>query len=127
MKAQPLICVRDVEASSRWDCALLGATSGHGGRNSERVMAGQHLVLQLHAGGVHEHACLGDPALPVGNGAVLWFMVVHFEAAAAESAGPRDRRRAPTSPGWSSIVPVSWRRRTGSSGVQTSSRRSAIG
>lgn len=35
MKPQPLIAVSDVEASSRWYCELLGAVSGHGGRDYE--------------------------------------------------------------------------------------------
>jgi len=81
MKAQPLICVRDVEASSRWYCTLLGATSGHGGPNYERVMAGDHFVLQLHAWDVHDHKFLGDPTAPVGNGVLVWFQVADFDAA----------------------------------------------
>jgi hypothetical protein len=31
MRPQPLICVRDVEASSRWYQQLLGCRSDHGG------------------------------------------------------------------------------------------------
>ena len=38
--AQPLICVADVVASSRWYCTLLGGTSGHGGTEYERIMIG---------------------------------------------------------------------------------------
>lgn len=87
MKAQPLICVRDVEASSRWYCELLGGTSGHGGPDYERIMAGDQFVLQLHAWDVHGHANLGDPAAPVGNGVVVWFMVDDFEAAVARARG----------------------------------------
>jgi catechol 2,3-dioxygenase-like lactoylglutathione lyase family enzyme len=81
MKSQPLICVRDVEASSRWYCELLRGTSGHGGREYERVMAGDELVLQLHAWDVHEHPSLGDAGVSVGNGLALWFQVDDFEAA----------------------------------------------
>ena len=33
MQAQPLICVADVEASSRWYQRLLGCRSDHGGPN----------------------------------------------------------------------------------------------
>ena len=81
MRPQPLICVKDVEAASRWYCKLLGATSGHGGPNYERVMIGDEFVLQLHAWDVHGHEHLGDPAQPVGNGVLLWFQVDDFEAA----------------------------------------------
>ncbi|MFT3711304.1 MAG: VOC family protein [Archangium sp.] len=81
MRPQPLICVRDVAKSSRWYCTLLGAKSGHGGDEYERVMNGDAFVLQLHAWDVHEHAHLGDPKKPVGNGAVLWFEVDDVRAA----------------------------------------------
>lgn len=87
MRAQPLICVRDVEASSRWYCELLGCTSGHGGKEYERVMAGDQFILQLHAWDVHEHAHLGDPSAPVGNGAVVWFMVDDFDGVVARARG----------------------------------------
>jgi catechol 2,3-dioxygenase-like lactoylglutathione lyase family enzyme len=81
MKAQPLICVRDVEASSRWYCTLLGATSGHGGPEYERVMVGGDFILQLHAWDVHGHQHLGDPTAAVGNGVLVWFQVDDFDAA----------------------------------------------
>lgn len=83
--AQPLICVKDVEAASRWYCRLLGATSGHGGDEYERVMIDDEFVLQLHAWDVHEHEHLGDPQLPVGNGALLWFKVADFEDAVSRA------------------------------------------
>jgi catechol 2,3-dioxygenase-like lactoylglutathione lyase family enzyme len=83
--AQPLIVVRDVEASSRWYCTLLGATSGHGGSEYERVMIGDEFVMQLHAWDVHEHRHLGDPTLPIGNGALLWFKIADFDGAVARA------------------------------------------
>ncbi len=80
--AQPLIAVADVEASSRWYCHLLGAASGHGGVEYERVMVGDDFVLQLHDWNAHEHRFLGDEhAKPWGNGALLWFRVDDFDAA----------------------------------------------
>jgi hypothetical protein len=48
MHPQPLICVRDVEASSRWYQRLLGCQSDHGGQEYERLVARGQLVLQLH-------------------------------------------------------------------------------
>jgi hypothetical protein len=59
MRAQPLIYVKDVPESSRWYCTLLGAASGHGGEEYERIVdpkrhdenasySTKHLVLQLH-------------------------------------------------------------------------------
>lgn len=89
MKAQPLICVRDVEASSRWYCELLGARSGHGGKEYERVTVGDAFVLQLHAWDAHGHEHLGDPAQPVGNGVLLWFQVDDVDAANARAKSLR--------------------------------------
>ena len=78
---QPLIAVSDVEASSAWYCRLLGCTSGHGGAEYERIVAGDEFVLQLHAWN-DEHEHLGDPgSRPYGNGALLWFRVDDFDAA----------------------------------------------
>ena len=42
---QPLIAVRDVEASSRWYRQLLNVESGHGGPEYERLMSDGELVL----------------------------------------------------------------------------------
>lgn len=88
MRPQPLICVRDVEASSRWYQRLLGCQSAHGGRAYERLVMDGRLVLQLHAFDVeHDHGPIGDPDdLPYGNGVLLWFETDDFEAAVARAA-----------------------------------------
>ena len=80
MRSQPLICVRDVAASSHWYCQLLGCASGHGGDEYERVMVGGEIALQLHAWDVHEHKHLGNPDALPGNGVALWFKVDDFDA-----------------------------------------------
>jgi catechol 2,3-dioxygenase-like lactoylglutathione lyase family enzyme len=87
MRAQPLICVRDVEASSKWYQALLGCVSAHGGPNYERLVVGGQLVLQLHHWEVEDHhGRIGDPDnLPPGNGLLLWFEVDEFDAAVARA------------------------------------------
>lgn len=82
MRAQPLIAVRDVEASSRWYQSLLGAQSGHGGREYERLMRDGELLLQLHDWHAHDHPNLGDPeAARHGYGVLLWFQTDEFDAA----------------------------------------------
>ena len=82
MQLAPLICVRDVEASSRWYQELLGLVSGHGGKEYERLNVCGRLVLQLHRWDVeHHHGQLGDPLLkPYGNGVVLWFELDDYAA-----------------------------------------------
>jgi len=87
MRPQPLICVRDVEASSRWYQRLLGCRSDHGGPNYERLVRDGKLVLQLHNWDVeHHHGRIGDPdSKPYGNGVLLWFEIDDFEAAVARA------------------------------------------
>jgi len=69
-----MIAVADVQATSRWYQQVLGLASGHGGPAYEQLMAGDALVLQLHAWDAEEHGQLGDPARkPYGNGVLLWF------------------------------------------------------
>ncbi len=87
MKPQPLIAVRDVEASSRWYQQLLGCKSGHGGGEYEQLVDQDGtLVMQLHAWDAHEHPYLGDPAIePYGNGVLLCFQVEDFAAAGARA------------------------------------------
>jgi catechol 2,3-dioxygenase-like lactoylglutathione lyase family enzyme len=83
MRPQPLVAVRDVEASSRWYQTLLGCESAHGGPEYERLVTDGTLVLQLHNWDVeHDHGAIGDPDLrPYGNGVLLWFEVDDFDAA----------------------------------------------
>jgi predicted enzyme related to lactoylglutathione lyase len=87
-RPQPMLAVRDVEASSRWYQRLLGLTSDHGGPQYERLLAGGVLVLQLHQREVeHHHGLVGDPEQPVGNGALVWFgEVTDFDGVVARAA-----------------------------------------
>jgi len=85
MRPQPMICVRDVEASSLWYQELLGCVSDHGGPEYERLNWGGKLVMQLHHWDVnHHHGPIGDPsAKPYGNGVALWFEIDDFDDAMA--------------------------------------------
>jgi hypothetical protein len=81
MTPQPMICVFDVEATSRWFQRVLGLSSAHGGAEYEQLTSDGQLVLQLHRWDVHEHAHLGDPgSRPYGNGCLLWFESRDVEA-----------------------------------------------
>ena len=79
MRVLPMLQVADVEAASAWYQRVLGLTSGHGGNEYEMLFEGEPyasaLLLQLHRWDAHEHAYLGSPSLPVGNGASLFFEV----------------------------------------------------
>ena len=84
MRAQPLIAVVDVAASSRWYQAILGAESGHGGEEYEQITQGGEMILQLHHWDAHLHPHLGQQSgKPHGNGVLLWFQTDAFDAALA--------------------------------------------
>ena len=62
MRPQPMIAVKDVEASSRWYQRLLGCESGHGGKEYERLVCEGELILQLLHLGTHDEPAVGhDP------------------------------------------------------------------
>jgi len=85
---QPLIAVRDVEASSRWYQEVLGFTSDHGGPEYERLLAGGVLVLQLHQREVgHHHGRIGGADGAPGAGMLLWFGEVADFDGVVERAG----------------------------------------
>jgi hypothetical protein len=101
LRPQPLLCVRDVEASARWYEGLLGARNEHGGSEYARLYDGDRLILQLHDFEVdHHHGRIGDPALPLGNGVLVWFETEDFEAAMArvEALAPPASCRATATP-----------------------------
>ncbi|MGV3517796.1 VOC family protein [Luteitalea sp.] len=91
MQLHPLICVHDVEASSLWYQQLLDCTSGHGGREYERLLWQGRLVLQLHRWDVeHQHGLLGDSTRrPYGNGVLLWFECDDFDEAVSRARALR--------------------------------------
>lgn len=81
MKTQPMITVRDVEASSRFYQRVLDAKSGHGGNEYEMIVRDDTLLLQLHHRDAHEHPHLIDDDVPVGNGIWLYFLTDRFDDA----------------------------------------------
>ena len=85
VKAQPLIAVRDVEASTRWYSQLLGVQDLGVREHAhvyQRLLRDGSLTLQLHAWDEEQHPNLVHPdAAPVGHGVLLWFEVDDFDAA----------------------------------------------
>jgi catechol 2,3-dioxygenase-like lactoylglutathione lyase family enzyme len=85
IRAQPLIAVRDVPASSRWYSQLLGAKNLPGSEHAsvyDRILCEDSLILQLHAWGDEDHPNLVNAdAAPPGHGVLLWFELSDFDAA----------------------------------------------
>ncbi len=93
VRAQPLIAVRNVRASSRWYTELLGADSlpEHPHRDVyDRISSLGQLLLQLHAWDEEDHPNLVNAdAAPPGHGVVLWFGVDDFESVVERARGLR--------------------------------------
>jgi len=73
-KLDPIIAVKDVEASSKWYQKILGFKRTHGG-NEFAVMVSEddEIVLALHKWGDHNHPTMINPNLTAGNGVILYF------------------------------------------------------
>jgi len=70
----PILAVRDVEASSRWYQALLQCKSLHGGKTFEVLVSEEGTILLcLHKWGAHGHPTMQDPEIMPGNGLLLYF------------------------------------------------------
>ena len=82
LRSEPIIAVRDVEASASWSNRLLGCNNSHGGTLFEILTddSGEQL-LSLHRWGDHDHPTLKDPTMVPGNGLILYFMVDDLETA----------------------------------------------
>ncbi len=89
VRAQPLIAVRNVRASSKWYRQLLGCDSlpEHPHREVyDRMQRGGELILQLHAWDEEDHPNLMNAdAAPHGHGVLLWFEVDNFDVVVEEA------------------------------------------
>ena len=73
-KLDPIIAVKDVEASSNWYQQVFGFRSTHDG-NVFAVLESEEdeILLCLHKWGEHEHPTMTDPGIAPGNGLILYF------------------------------------------------------
>lgn len=72
-KLDPIIAVKDVEASSRWYQAVFGCRSKHGGKEFDiLVTESGEVLLCLHQWGTDEHPSMLDASIAPGNGLILY-------------------------------------------------------
>ena len=73
-KLDPIIAVKDVEASSKWYQEIFGFRRTHGGNDfAVLVSEDNEIVLALHKWGEHQHPTMTNQNLPIGNGVILYF------------------------------------------------------
>ncbi len=80
-KLDPIIAVKDVEASSKWYQSVFGCRSLHGGKEFDVLVSENNEVLIcLHKWGEHQHPTMINPGITSGNGLILYFRVENMKA-----------------------------------------------
>ena len=79
-KIDPIIAVKDVEASSKWYQQVFGFGNAHGGKDfAVLVSDNNEILLCLHKWGEHEHPTMTNPKITPGNGLILYFRTENIE------------------------------------------------
>ncbi|MGB3073764.1 MAG: VOC family protein [Chitinophagales bacterium] len=81
-KIDPIIAVKDVEASSKWYQQIFGFKIEHGGKDTFAVLVSENdeILLCLHKWGEHEHPTMTNPTITPGNGLILYFRTENMNA-----------------------------------------------
>ena len=75
----PIIAVKDVEASTLWYQRIFSFKRAHGGDNfSVLVSENNKIIMCLHKWEVHNHPTMTKQNKPVGNGLLLYFRTVNM-------------------------------------------------
>lgn len=75
-KVDPIIAVKDVEASSKWYQSIFRCRSLHGGKDFDVLVSENNEVLIcLHKWEEHDHPTMTNPTITPGNGLILYFKV----------------------------------------------------
>lgn len=73
-KIDPIIAVKDVNASASWYQKIFGFKRTHGGKDfAVMVTDDDEIVICLHKWGAHEHPTMLNPDITAGNGLILYF------------------------------------------------------
>jgi catechol 2,3-dioxygenase-like lactoylglutathione lyase family enzyme len=73
-RLDPIIAVKDIEASSIWYQKIFGLRSQHGGDHFSVLVSDENeVVLCLHTWEEHNHPTMVNPAITPGNGLLLYF------------------------------------------------------
>ena len=98
IKLDPIIAVKDVEASFNWYQQVFGFKRVHGGEGKFAVLISENdeILLCLHKWEEeHHHPTMMNPGITPGNGLILYFRTGNMNAIRqnVEKAGGYCRRR----------------------------------
>ena len=89
-KLDPIIAVKDVEASSYWYQSIFDCRSMHGGKDFDILVSeNDEILICLHKWGEHQHPTMTDQGITPGNGLILYFRTENMNGIRqnAEKAG----------------------------------------
>lgn len=79
-KIDPIIAVKDVEASSGWYQSVFSCRSMHGGKEFDILVSeNDEVLICLHKWGEHAHPTMTNPELTPGNGLILYFRTENMD------------------------------------------------
>ena len=79
-KIDPIIAVKDVEASSKWYQSIFGCRSMHGGKEFDILVSeNDEILICLHKWGEHGHPTMTNPSITPGNGLILYFRTENMD------------------------------------------------
>ena len=103
-KLDPIIAVKDVEASVKWYQQVFGFKREHGGEGRFAVLVSENneIILCLHKWEEHGHPTITNPNITPGNGLILYFRTENMDsirrnAEKANSVVEEDIHLSPTS------------------------------
>jgi hypothetical protein len=77
----PIIAVKDVEASSKWYQSVFDCRSLHGGNEFDILVSeNDEILICLHKWGAHHHPTMTNPDIIPGNGPILCFRTENMNA-----------------------------------------------
>lgn len=81
MKIDPIIAVKDVEASVNWYQQVFGFRRAHGGKGRFAVLVSEsnEILLCLHMWNEHEHPPMANQTILPGNGLILYFRTENMD------------------------------------------------
>lgn len=79
-KIDPIIAVKNVNASAEWYQSVFDCKRTHGG-NDFAVLKDENdeILICLHQWGAHEHPTMVYPSITPGNGLILYFKTNNLE------------------------------------------------
>lgn len=81
IKIDPIIAVKDVEASANWYQQVFGFKRTHGGKDRFAVLVSENneIVLCLHKWVEQHHPAMENPDVTSGNGLILYFRTENLD------------------------------------------------